>query len=72
MTLQITKLPKIEWRDCHHSDCNTDSTYQIENMFHGALIYSCEDHLVEAIDWELTLNCHGIKLECECMENKND
>lgn len=69
MTLQITKLPKIAWEDCHHSDCYVESSYQIENIHHGAIIQSCEDHLVEAIDFELDLNCHGVKLDCDCMEN---
>lgn len=69
MTLQITKLPTIEWRDCHNTECNEDSIYEIENMFHGVYAYSCKDHLVEVIDFELDINCHGVKLDCECKEN---
>ena len=56
MTLQITKLPAIEWHDCHDPKCDEDSTYQVENMIHGAYAYSCKDHLVDVIDFEMELN----------------
>ena len=56
MTLQITKLPKIEWHDCNDGSCIEDSVYQIENMLHGAIIYSCKKHLTDAIEFEMELN----------------
>ena len=56
MTLQITKLPAIEWRDCNNGYCDEDAIYQIENMLHGALIYSCKEHLINTIEFEMEFN----------------
>ena len=57
MTIQITKLPEIEWRDCNDGSCHEEKViYQIENMLHGAIIYSCKKHLTDAIEFEMEFN----------------
>ena len=54
--IKITKLDPIIWEDCNDGTCQEESIYGVENLKHGAILYSCESHLYDLIKFEMDTN----------------
>lgn len=54
MKLIITEYEGSE--HCQDDECDSEPIYQLENPYHGLIIYSCVDCIGEAIDFEYQNN----------------
>ena len=57
MSIKITKMVETENpEDCHKGMCVNEAVYEIENMEHGTIAYSCENHRNLILNFEIDYN----------------